>query len=127
MKVKLKMRTKGLYRLFGSYRKKIIGFRFEHYAWFFAFDYHNVDPWQFDKLTDMEQLVSICYGAAKWDALEKGKKFPYTVKDMEMALRKASMETNEYIGTAMAQATWPGWMKQFESDEAKKKSEKNTS
>jgi len=125
IEVNLKLRAKGWKRIFGSYIKKKVGLRFEHYAWFFAFDYHEIDPYKFDELNEMDQLASITHGAAKWDAMERGKKFSYTVEDMKDSLMKASMETNERIGKTMASASWPDWMKEISKSEqgsgAKKK------
>jgi len=132
--IKLKKKNKGIRRLLGKYRKVPVGFSFTHYAWFFAFDYLNIDPYQFEEVEDREwREIVLMYGAYKWWCFKNRKKVKFTPETIREALRAETVgkaeEIGEKIGKLRKDAVFPEWMEAIHEEEtgAKKKSQKKKS
>ncbi len=116
VKLKLNFRAKGIYRLFGSFQKKKVGFLFTQYAWFFAFDLFDKTPSDFEKMDYHQQFVGLATGAANYWALKNRKK-EFSKEEIEAAIMRASMQENQELGKAIEKSTTASWMKYLSEED----------
>jgi len=90
---------------FLKYPKAKIGFIFNYRAFLQAY---GMD----DALDDSDEnrVAEIVYGAAIEWCRQKKKRIFFDVDDIQMALMKASLRTNEELGRAMSYAQMPDWL-----------------
>jgi len=118
--IKLNFRRTGFSKIFGRFRKVNVEFRFEWAAWLIAYDIFNIDPDSFTKLDLEKQIIALCYGAAKWDRIQLGKKIFFTYDDIKIGLDKATKEENRKLGETIKEAQFPDWLKNIVPDDKKK-------
>ncbi|MBS3742613.1 MAG: hypothetical protein KGY74_10875 [Candidatus Cloacimonetes bacterium] len=97
--------------------KKELGFLFTQYAWFISFDYHEVDPSQFDEIDESEKLLTLSYGAAKYWCWINSVDVFFTRDDLIKAWKRNTQEANEEIVKALQNAVFDEWMKAFMEEE----------
>jgi hypothetical protein len=119
--ITLKIKRKGVRGVLHPFFAKKVGLTFEHWAWFFAWDFHDVEPYEYEKLDYNTKLITIVYGAAKWWCMKNRKKANFSYDDIERSLMAATMEKNRQIGEAMANASFPKWLESEENGEPVKK------
>jgi hypothetical protein len=97
-----------------------VGFSFEWKAWLIAYDLFDVSIEEFQKLDSEEQMTALCYGAAYWDRMKKGKRIFFSYEDIIFALDKATKEENKQLGEALNYAHFPEWLKKGMPESKKK-------
>jgi hypothetical protein len=118
---KMKFRAKGLKRLFGSFKKKKVGFTFNMQAWLIAWSYWNVQPDEFDEFDQEKWSTSLMYGGAIEHAIVNQFKIFYTYNDIKEAAERLTYKQGKRIGTAIANSQTPKWYRKLAESEAKKK------
>ena len=88
-----------------------VRFSFEWKAWLLAYDLFNCSPGEFSKLTHDKQFTAICYGAAAWDRMKRGKQVFFTYKDLCQGLLRASKADNQKLAKTMGYIELPQWLK----------------
>jgi len=91
-----------------SRRMKLI---FEWKAFLIAYDLYDVEPEEFLKKDQMEQLFALIYGAAYWGRLKAGKKINFTYEDIVNAVGKLTTNDMNAISGAIKEAYMPAWLK----------------
>jgi len=114
----LKLRFRGM-----PYKMRVI-FSFEWKAWLIAYDLFDKSPEEFNKLEPEEQITALCYGAAYWDKIKKGRKVYFSYEDMVFALNKASKEENKMLAETLKYAQFPDWLSKGIDEDKKKVKEK---
>lgn len=96
---------------FSRYPKAKIGFEFNYKAFLTGFSTSEIENFDIDNLTQGERMGHIIYGAALEYCRIKKKKIFFEREDIEDALLKASLETNQKILKGLSEAQMPEWLK----------------
>jgi len=100
----IKLRFKGLFKI-------TVRFSFEWKAWLLAYELFDCSPSEFQKYDLDKQFTAICYGAAMWDRMKRGKSVFFTYDNIVQALASASKADNQKLAKTMEYAQFPEWLK----------------
>lgn len=94
----------------GRLARKKMRLVFEWKAFLLAYDLYDVDPEEFLKKDQMEQLFALIYGAASWGRMKRGKKIFFTYEDIVSAVGKLTTNDMTAISEAIEAASMPQWL-----------------
>jgi hypothetical protein len=111
---KIRLRFRGIFRI-------SVRFSFEWKAWLLAYDLYNCSPQEFSEYDIDKQFTALCFGAASWDLMKRGRSVYFTFDDMTKALNAASKADNRKLADTMKYAQFPDWLRGGIKDDDKKK------